>query len=88
MITNVQKAVILAKYDGWDYNPDRWNEYHRKFGQLASDGDLASLYLTDLNSLIPLAVRLQKEGTIYCQQFHYDTPEYHYFSAIVNKITT
>lgn len=55
---NQEKVIIIAIYDGWEYNPDRYNDYHLRGNALANNKDLVMMYLTDLNYLIPVALKV------------------------------
>lgn len=57
-MTNEQKAVKIATYDKW---VKRRSYYSRDGAKGYSDVILTQIYLTDLNYLVPVAVKVRDE---------------------------
>ena len=58
-ITNEQKAIDIAQWDGWIL-PTPLSTFYQNEDKYAESYELTKYYLYDLNYLMPVAVRLAK----------------------------
>lgn len=59
-MTNEQKAVIIATRDGWE-KPASHSTFYRNGYRHLKNFELTKYYLTDLNYLVPIAVKVFNE---------------------------
>lgn len=59
-MTNEQKAIDIAQWDGWIL-PTPLSEIYQNEDKYAESYELTKYYLYDLNYLMPVAVRLYKQ---------------------------
>jgi hypothetical protein len=61
--TQLQKAIVIAKKDNYVNTHDFGGWYEHKFYTDGKGEDLLMFYTTDLNYLMPIAVKVLKESS-------------------------
>lgn len=58
--TQLEKAIVIAKFDGWS-KLATYSTFYRNGYRHLKDFELVKYYTTDLNYLMPIAVKVLKE---------------------------
>lgn len=59
-MTNAQKAIDIAQWDGWIL-PTPFSTFYQNGYRHLKGYELTKLYLTDLNYLVPVAVKVYRD---------------------------